>query len=159
MIDIGKLERSHKWLEQEISIGVDVELKAAGRVGVKEARTSSKFKGAPSAGGLRNKSVFALKSRGRLRRIALSNAHPAAFAQDKGSGLYGPRRSKYPITAKPGKMLRFVSGGAVFFRKRVRHPGVKPTHFLRDATRTAFRAAGDGIDGKMAAIASKFRRL
>jgi len=70
---------------------------------------------------------------------------------EEGTGLYGPRHAKYPITPKRAKALRFragrympktnpggkfrgpgkVQGGQIVFRKQVQHPGTKPRHFTR----------------------------
>lgn len=36
------------------------------------------------------------------------------------------------ITPRNGSFLRFVVGGKVVYARRVRHPGTKPTHFMRD---------------------------
>lgn len=38
------------------------------------------------------------------------------------------------IEARRGKTLRFVAAGGIFFRKRVHHPGTKPTHFMQTAS-------------------------
>lgn len=71
--------------------------------------------------------------------------------QELGSGLRGPKRSKYPIVPIRGKWLTFVwkdppwgyvhpsirqrqeAGGARVWLKRVSHPGVKPQHYLERA--------------------------
>lgn len=36
----------------------------------------------------------------------------------------------HTIEARTAKVLRFVSNGGIVFRRRVNHPGTKPTHFL-----------------------------
>lgn len=56
------------------------------------------------------------------------------------------------IRARNARYLRFEVNGEVFFRKSVRHPGTKPTHFLRDAAR-----AVDVRAFVMAALASAIR--
>lgn len=38
------------------------------------------------------------------------------------------------ITSEKGKMLRFVIGGTVFYRREVYHPGTKATFYLEHAT-------------------------
>jgi len=67
----------------------------------------------------------------------------------RGTGLYGPKHRKYPITPKkPGGVLVFPSvyipktrprgpsysgpgssSGPTIFAKKVMHPGIKPRHF------------------------------
>jgi hypothetical protein len=54
-----------------------------------------------------------------------------------GSGEHGRRGAKYPITARSGGFLRFIWHGQTVFRKRVMHPGVKPTHFIDSAVSDA----------------------
>ena len=80
---------------------------------------------------------------------------PYAVVQDSGSGLWGPKRAKYIIRPKTRKALAFpgfgmgVAGGpklrlsgstrvgvgtkGMVVRKFVRHPGVRPDHFLTQA--------------------------
>lgn len=158
MLNLPRLRKAHVWMSQALNFAIDTELQAAGRLGVQDARTSSEFKGAPKAGGLRAQSAFALMRLGKRRRVALSNRHPGAFAQDKGSGLFGPRRSKYPITARRARVLAFSVGGAMVFRRQVMHPGVHPTHFLFNANTRAFEHAGFLLNLKMIKLAKRFKR-
>lgn len=60
---------------------------------------------------------------------------PYARAIHDGSGLFGPKGSKYLIEPKFRTVLRWVGAGAGGFRfaKRVMHPGVKPDPFLVNA--------------------------
>lgn len=41
----------------------------------------------------------------------------------------------HDIVASAGKLLRFVVGGAVFYRRRVHHPGTKPRPFMANTAR------------------------
>lgn len=74
--------------------------------------------------------------------VRVQNTAKYAQAQETGSGLYGPKHAKYPITPKgKGYPLRFY-----WARKKmnvefwgVMHPGVKPTHFLQVATELTFK--------------------
>lgn len=45
------------------------------------------------------------------------------------------------VRRKKVKALRFIAGGQVIFRRSVRHPGTKGSHFL---TFSLFAAGGDG---------------
>lgn len=75
-------------------------------------------------------------------RAGNSMAHYARYIHD-GTGLYGPKGAKYPITPRfgrtdgnesgpgPRKMLRWVgSDGRWHYAKIVMHPGIKPDQFL-----------------------------
>lgn len=93
-------------------------------------------------GNLVRKSVAKVSRNSNTVLVRISNAAPYAWAQDSGSGLYGPNRSKYLIAARRAQALRFVWKGHVVFRRFVLHPGVKPTHFLEVATAVSFRTTG-----------------
>jgi len=91
--------------------------------------------------------------------VRVQNAAKYAWAQDQGSGLHGPRASKYRITPKnPGGLLRF------FWRKKgrwvtlrfVNHPGVPATHFLEVATTTSFHRTGLLLREAMRKAAKRF---
>jgi hypothetical protein len=60
-------------------------------------------------------------------------ARGAAVFLEAGTGKYGPLGHAYVINAKPGGMLHFRIGGRWVSAKRVVHPGIKATHFMRDA--------------------------
>jgi hypothetical protein len=47
----------------------------------------------------------------------------------------------HPIYARGGGFLRFVSNGAVVFRRMVNHPGTAPRPFMREARDLAEAAA------------------
>jgi len=74
--------------------------------------------------------------------VRVTNTAKYAWAQEKGSGKYGPKGTKYPITPKrAGYPLRFYSWrrGTWVSTYKVMHPGVKPTHFLEVATDLVFQ--------------------
>lgn len=84
---------------------------------------------------------------------------PYAAAQNSGSGLYGPRKAKYPIVPKRKKALawggaRRLSGTlrsgaqATNFATRVMHPGVKGSHFVERGVEGVFRKIGDLLIGR-----------
>jgi hypothetical protein len=91
------------------------------------------------------------------RVVKLRNKAKYAAALDSGSGLHGPRHSKYIIRARRAKYLRFIGrDGNVVYRKSVLHPGVKPTHFLRTATAVIARKSAERLRAAMARAAEKF---
>lgn len=59
-------------------------------------------------------------------------AKRAAVFLENGTGKYGPKGAPYPIVARGGVLSFMVNGKRVFARK-VMHPGIKATHFMRDA--------------------------
>jgi hypothetical protein len=61
-------------------------------------------------------------------------ARRAAVFLEAGTGRYGLRGRDYVIAAKNSKYLHFRgAGGNWVFASHVIHPGIKPTHFMRDA--------------------------
>lgn len=64
----------------------------------------------------------------------------------------------HDIVARNGKTLRFISGGAVVFRKRVRHPGTRPTLFFERATDKAFATAEVELEQRLSVPVAHFNR-
>ena len=89
--------------------------------------------------------------------VRFSNDAPYAWAQDRGSGIHGPRNSRYVIEARRAHMLRFIHHGQVVFRRKVMHPGVKPTHFLETARAVATRSSVLLLKAAMQRAAKRFR--
>ena len=77
----------------------------------------------------------------------LLNPVPYAAFQEEGTGLYGPKKARYPIEAKPGRWLVFEQGGVLQFRKRVMHPGVRPRWIGYRAAYVASQGATLGTSG------------
>jgi hypothetical protein len=93
------------------------------------------------------------------RLLRVKNTAKYAAAQDGGSGLHGPRRSKYAIVPRRAKLLRFTTkSGAVVFARKVMHPGVKPTRFLYRATNATYRVLGPHLEDEMRRAAFRFGR-
>ncbi len=61
--------------------------------------------------------------------ISVSTNVPYARYFQEGTGIFAGHRP-WKVTAKSGKMLRFVAGGKVFFRRSVTIPGQPPRPFL-----------------------------
>ena len=65
------------------------------------------------------------------------------FVRAGGASLFLENGTRaHTISARPGGMLRFVVNGQVLFRKIVRHPGTRATHFVgeaREIGETSFR--------------------
>lgn len=65
--------------------------------------------------------------------VVRANAETALYLEE-GTGLYGPKKARYPIRPKPGggrKFLRIpVAGGGYLFRKLVMHPGIQAKPFF-----------------------------
>lgn len=91
--------------------------------------------------------------------IRVTNDAKYAWAQNSGSGLQGPRGSKYPITPKgKGYPLRFYWARKKVWVStyRVMHPGVKASHFLEVATDLTFKTREALLRAAMRSAARQF---
>jgi hypothetical protein len=85
---------------------------------------------------------------GNVIRIADTAKH--AWAQEDGAG-------PHIIRARRAKALRFIgSGGVVLYRRMVRHPGNRPTHFLLRATYAAGNFEFSALKARGEALAKRF---
>lgn len=77
---------------------------------------------------------------GRVTGSMGSDLNYAAAVED-GSGLYGPRRSKYVIRPRNAKRLRFYwrKVGRVVSLPIVHHPGQRGKHYLLQAAQSVSR--------------------
>lgn len=163
VLDLTNLRQQHDRLLRRLDQAIDAEAKAAAEFGVAAAKNSPAFNGPPGA--LRNSAYAIVRRRGKKRIVTLRNPHPGAFAQDKGSGVHGPKRAPYVITPRRKRALAFWwSGGRggqqqFFVRRWVLHPGVPATHFLFNANRKAFDHAGVRLEQKMAMFGRQFGKL
>jgi hypothetical protein len=90
--------------------------------------------------GLREGSFRAML-KGRKPGVVMVNAVPYIMPLEVGSRTH-------PITAGPGKMLRFIGrDGTYVFRKRVQHPGTRAYRSLRRSMRHMRRALRQSFDG------------
>lgn len=163
ILDLTNLRQQHDRLLRRLDQAVDAETKAAAEFGVAAARTAPEFKGPP--GPLRMATHALVRRRGKKRFVILRNPHPGAFAQDKGSGVHGPKRAPYVITPRRKRALAFWwSGGRggqqqYFVRRWVLHPGVPATHFLFNANRKAFDQTGARLEQRMTTFGRQFGKL
>ncbi len=86
--------------------------------------------------------------------VKVANKAKYAAAQDLGSGIYGPKRSRYRINGNP--LLRFQWKGQIVYRRYVMHPGVKASRFLYNATDATARTVKAWMLTRMNDVARKF---
>lgn len=156
VLDISKIKQKHQRFLAEHRAAVDQALDAS-KLTPWEWRYVSQHGGFTSrTGNLVKKTKVTILRSGKKLIVRSSNSSPYAAAQDGGSGLYGPKRARYRITAKNGSALAFQGSSGVVFRRSVMHPGVKPTRFLYNANDALFRTTKQWLRGAMARAASKF---
>lgn len=145
--NLGELKRAHRELIRNTEISIQKALDDAWDEVQKHVSSTSRFVHRTGAvkSGMRRKFIR-LKSGARLE---ISNRVRHATFLERGT-------RPHPIVAKRGRALRFMVGGQVFFRRRVFHPGTKPTFFLRDATHSAWVRAGVTLRRSMRRHASRF---
>lgn len=88
-------------------------------------------------------------SRGNLLRIENNEPH-AKMLED------GVR--PHTIRARNGRALRFMKNGRVFYRRQVRHPGIKPTRFLSQAAGRSFGTFSFRLTNNINNLARSFSR-
>ena len=156
VIDIEKIKRKHQRFMAEQSRAVDEQLNSL-QLTQWVWRWVSDHGGFTSrTGNLVKRSKVSIIRTAKGRLVKTSNSAKYAAAQDLGSGLYGPKRAKYPIRAKGDGMLRFQGRNGIVFRKQVMHPGVHPTRFLYNANDALFRTTKQWLRVAMARAAAKF---
>lgn len=157
VLNIDKIKRGHQRFLAEFSREVDRALDP-------DALTSWAWRWVTQHGGFVSRSPNGLVAKTRVRitkvgknRVVRSvNTAKYAAAQDRGSGLYGPKHRKYIIRAKRAGSLAFVVGGRLVFAKSVEHPGVHPTRFLYNENDALFRASKQWLRAAMDRAAQKF---
>jgi len=89
------------------------------------------------------------RSENRMQIFTASNVRYASFVND------GTR--PHDIVAKGGA-LKFQADGETVFRKRVRHPGTRPTLFFESAVDKAFNEATVQLEKRLQVAVDKFNR-
>ena len=156
MLDLQKIKRAHQHFLAEHARAVDAALNPEALTPWAWRYVSQHGGFVSRTGNLVHKTRVSLTKLGKNRRVVSSNAAKYARAQDSGSGLYGPKRSKYIIRANSGGVLAFVLRGRLVFAKSVLHPGVRPTRFLYNENDALFRATKQWLRGAMQRAAQKF---
>lgn len=157
MLDLAKIKRGHQRFLAEHQRAVDSVINSEKLTALEQNYVLDHGGFRSRSGNLINETKATILRTGRGNLIVKStNAAAYAAAQDRGSGLYGPKHSEYPITAKNGKALAFMSGGKLIFRRSVMHPGVKPTRFLYNANDAAFRTCRLWLREAMSKAAKSF---
>jgi hypothetical protein len=66
---------------------------------------------------------------------------------EHGTGLWGPKHAKYPITAKAGGFLRWIdpASGKEVFAKKVMHPGSPGQHMIAIAAEVTEHEVDTGV--------------
>lgn len=156
VLDLVKIKRGHQRFLAELSREVDRALdpEALTPWAWRYIATHGDFKS--RTGNLVAKTRVKVTKVGKNRIVRSTNSAKYAAAQDRGSGLYGPKHRKYVIRAKSGGVLAFMFRGRLVFAKSVQHPGVRPTRFLYNENDALFRATKQWLSAAMARAAQKF---
>lgn len=128
---IDTLEKGFRAMQAEIRIAMRDSVRAAGVFAQHEARATKSFK--DKTGDTRS----SIKKWGPLNveggfAGGVKAGKIAGYLND-GTGLWGPKRAKYPIVPVRAAFLVFMWNGRLVFAKKVMHPGVKPRKFMQNA--------------------------
>lgn len=146
-IDIGALRRKHERFIRLQQESVSKAAHEAGQDAVNYVRSEPHFK--PRTGKLQKLTEYRLIRTRTQRIVKVRNRAKYAAAIDSGS-------RPHTIAARRKKFLRFTVGGQVFFRKKVFHPGTKPTHFLYRANLHGYERLGHLLRETQSQIAKRF---
>jgi hypothetical protein len=120
--DVVGLRRQQDAMFRQLMRGTDDAVEALGRRSEAQAKASTPSKTYQMRGGWKHRSW----RNGGVVNGELYNMVPHALYQEEGTGLWGPKRAKYPIVPRRKKCLSWSAGGTRFFARKVMHPGVKP---------------------------------
>jgi len=120
------LDRLGTQIERELEHALD----AATSLTKKAAQESTAFQ--DRSGNLR-KSIDSERV-GTWERIVRADTDYANFVEN-GTRQHGEGPYPIPSDGTDAKILHFELNGQTFLRRRVMHPGIRPTYFLRDAAR------------------------
>lgn len=146
-IDLSELDQRVDTLEADVHAGLAVAVADACDAGVKAAKTN-----APRRGGDLADSIHANQATGTGGVVVLGEIiADTAYAKMVADGT-----KRHEIAAS-GKALAFpFAGSAVFFRKRVMHPGTKPNDFMRMGEAAAKSELGSSMVQEVEKAAAKF---
>jgi hypothetical protein len=134
-IDSEAFEKSFKEIPGKLTRHLRTALyQSAGSIALQAQRVHD-FK---TKGGKLERSIQArMNPDGSLESEVIFNEGVATYGKyhHGGTGLYGPKRAKYPIKPKNKKTLYYVSGGQKHFPKKVMHPGIKKDEFIFEAAK------------------------
>lgn len=153
-LNLANIQRNHARFVQAHTWMVRSTLDEAGRFAQQHVRNHADF--THRTGKLASQTDYKVVRKGNGQIVRVFNRAKYAAAQDLGSGLYGPRRAKYPIRPKRAKALRFMVRGKLVITRKVMHPGVRPTRFLWNATDAAYRGFGTMALNRMVTLSRKF---
>lgn len=148
--DLAKLKISHKALISNLQRAVDTEINIAAETAIFEAQHSLDFVNRTGRliKGFTKK--FIRTRSGTLVQIENKEPH-AAILDTEGA-------APHVIEARNASFLRFMKGGVIYFLRRVNHPGVKPTFFVKNATIQAFARFSTNLTRNVNRITEAFNR-
>ena len=148
--NLAEIHRGHeRFLQRHRTFVEDRALSEAGIHAEKHVHDRSTFKRQSATGSLKDatESKLIRTAGGALVRI-YSTKKTAEFIENG--------TAAHAIVARRAKMLRFVVGGQVVFRRRVWHPGTRSYLFMRNAVFSAYLDMGIRVQGHMREIAKTF---
>lgn len=134
-LDVSPLGQALRALHQDLDISMAEAMYEAGSMVAEEAqrvhaytdrsgKLSNSIHAEPVSGSFMGEDLFV---------DVMADTPYAKFVEDG--------TKAHPIVARNAKALRFYMRGRLMFRKSVRHPGTKPTYFLKGALERLFPTA------------------
>ena len=147
IVNLDAVRRAHRRVLAQTKTALAEAATDAGQFAVDYVHAHPTF--TPRTGHLQDSTSWKTVRLSSGRVVRVENRAKYAAAIDRGA-------KPHVIEARRGKTLAFTKNGKLMFRRRVNHPGNKPTKFLYRATSAAGRILYQGMSNKMAKIAAKF---
>lgn len=148
VVDTTEVERDLDTFDREASRAIERQFEAVGRKTWQFVNATDAFQ--RRTGKLHRSIQWQKRSENVLRIFTAADVRYASFVNDG--------TMPHDIEASPGKMLRFVVAGSVVFRKRVHHPGTRPTLFFERAVNKSFDQAEAELPQRLETPIQHFNR-
>lgn|GEM_PF-2338014 len=148
-INIRGLVKQHKHFVQRLTRALDLSLERSTELAEQHVRRYSKFK---------QRSVRSLKNTTETRVVRTARGRVVSIKSPKRYASFVEFGTRpHIIRARKSKFLVFRGrSGALVFRRSVKHPGTKPTHFLWNATNAAYRFSIQDMTERAGRLAKEF---
>lgn len=148
-INVAAVKKHHAALMRDLKVALDKQSEHAAEEAKLHVWQAGNFKHRTRNLARSTETRIVRSKNGRIIRV--KNKATYATIVEKGS-------KPHTIQARRKKFLRFVVNGQVVFRRKVRHPGTRPTWFLKKATKHAFMQFDDGFKSAVKRMTAKFNR-
>ena len=147
MINIGEVQRRHRWLVGQTKLAIHQAMRTAGADVKRTVAIEPGFR--PQTGATQRATTTRIVKLRSGRKRVVENRSPVATYLEKGT------RPHY-IVPRFAAALRFFWRGAWRFARRVLHPGTRAYHTWEWATTKAYKALAPRLRQRLGEVARRF---